>query len=221
MNAAKQARAATADTGPEEGSSARTEQVLPLRKRQQQRTRHDLIRATVDTIDAAGLKAATIDRITARAGTSRATLYAHFPGGRTDLIAEAYKAVGQDLIDAAERDARQQSDWIERLCAYPRAMLNLAVRHELSLFYNVSGPQHFGIGKRRGSASQRTRDSFVEELAQAQERGDLASELDIEAIAGLLIGAIREAGIDASRDQSTAQRNLEAFRQLLQAIARR
>lgn len=191
-----------------------------LRKRQQERTRDDLIRAAIDVIGADGLETATIDRITARAGTSRATLYAHFPGGRTDLIGAAYQAVGRDLIEAAEQDAARYTNWIERLCAYPRAMIELSARGELGLFYNVAGPQIFGIGKRRGSASQRTLDVFVSELRDAQDRGVVSALVDIEAIAALLIGAIREAGIDTSRDPSSAPRRLEAFRQLLEAIGR-
>ncbi|MFT4469674.1 TetR/AcrR family transcriptional regulator [Arthrobacter sulfonylureivorans] len=221
MNADDRSGPSTARRGEGESGAQLTELPLPLRKRQQLQTRHDLVRSAIDIIDALGEKATTIDRITARAGTSRATLYAHFPGGRADVLAEAYKRVGQDLIDAAERDAAGQDDWIEKLCAYPRAMLALAARRELGFFYNVSGPQHFGIGKRRGSASQHTLDMFVRELGHAQERGDLRADIDIEAVAGLLIGAIREAGIDAAREPATAPRNLTAFRQLLQAVAGR
>ncbi|MFD1211049.1 TetR/AcrR family transcriptional regulator [Arthrobacter sp. GCM10027362] len=189
-----------------------------LRMRQQLRTREDLVRAALDVITAEGLEAATIDRITKRAGTSRATLYAHFPGGRADLLAEAYQTLGRDLIGAAEQHAARQADWIDRLCAYPRAMLDLAATRQLGLFYNVSGPQLVGM-KRRGIGSQRTLDTIAAELAQARERGDVPSHLDVEAIAALLVGAIREAGIDASRDPATAPRRLAAFRQLLEALS--
>lgn len=190
-----------------------------LRQRQQQRTRQDLVRAVIGIISAGGLGAATIQRITTRAGASRATLYAHFPGGRTDLIAEAYQTVGRDLIQAAEQDAAGHTDWIERLCAYPRAMLELSSKRELGLFYNVSGPQLVGM-QRRGTGSQRTLDALISELRHAQDSGDVSPQLDVEAVAALLVGAIREAGIDTSRDPSTAPRRLNAFRQLLEAIAR-
>ncbi|MGL3806035.1 TetR/AcrR family transcriptional regulator [Paeniglutamicibacter sp. R2-26] len=191
-----------------------------LRQRQQMRTRRDLVRTVIGIIGAGGLTSATIERITKRAGTSRATLYAHFPGGRTELVSEAYQQMGRDLIAAAERDAAQQSDWIERLCAYPRAMLELATMRELGLFYNVSGPQIVGM-ERRGAGSQRTLDALVDGLRGAQEAGEIAPSFDVEAIASLLVGAIRETGIDASRDPATARRRLDAFRQLLEAIAAR
>jgi AcrR family transcriptional regulator len=200
---------------------ARTEPSAPpasLRVRQRLRTREDLIRAAIEVITVNGLDAATVDRITGRAGTSRATLYAHFPGGRADLLAEAYQTIGRDLVDAASILAARQANWIDRLCAYPSAMLELAAKRELGLFYNVSGPQLVGI-KRRGSGSQQTLDAIIAELRHAQEAGDVSSQLDIEAIAALLVGAIREAGIDTSRDPSTASRRLAAFRQLLEALS--
>jgi AcrR family transcriptional regulator len=193
---------------------------VSLRKRQQLRTRQDLVRAVITVISAGGLGAATIERITTRAGASRATLYAHFPGGRTDLIAEAYQTVGRDLIQTAELDAARHTDWIERLCAYPRAMLELSAKRELGLFYNVSGPQLVGM-QHRGIGSQHTLDALIAGLRQAQEHGEVSPQLDVEAIAALLVGAIREAGIDTSRDPSNAPRRLAAFRQLLEAIARR
>jgi|GEM_PF-2202773 len=194
---------------------------LSLRERQRLRTRRDLVRATIDVVEAAGLDAATIDRITQRAGTSRATLYAHFPGGRSELVGEAYRLIGHDLIQAAEHDAAQQDDWIERMCAYQRAMLALSRRRELSLFYNVTGPRSFGIGKRRGSGSQRTLDALDLELRAAVERGDVPVELDTTGVAALLVGAVREAGIDATRDPASAPHHERAFRQLVRAVAGR
>lgn len=199
------------------GGSAPTAAPPSLRERQQLRTRQDLVRAALDVISATGLDGATIQRITGRAGTSRATLYAHFPGGRGDLLAEAYQTLGRDLIAQAERSAAEQADWIERLCAYPRAMLDLATQRELGLFYNVSGPQLVGM-KHRGVGSQHTLDTITAELGQARDRGHIPAHLDVASIAALLVGAIREAGIDASRDPATAPHRLEAFRQILNAL---
>lgn len=200
--------------------SASDKPAISLRQRQHVRTRRDLVRAVIGIISVGGLESATIERIIKRAGTSRATLYAHFPAGRAALIAETYHLVGHDLIADAERDAAKQTDWVEQLCAYPRAMLKLATTRELGLFYNVSGPQLVGM-QRRGPGSQRTLDALVAGLRGAQSAGDIAPHIDVEAIAALLVGAIREAGIDASRDPSSADRRLTAFRQLLEAIARR
>ncbi|GER23785.1 hypothetical protein NCCP1664_22800 [Zafaria cholistanensis] len=203
--------------GREGGGPAPAAARPSLRERQHLRTRQDLVRAALDVISVTGLDGATIQRITGRAGTSRATLYAHFPGGRGDLLAEAYQTLGRDLIVQAESSAAEQADWIERLCAYPRAMLDLATQRQLGLFYNVSGPQLVGM-KHRGVGSQHTLDTITAELGQARERGYIPAHLDVASIAALLVGAIREAGIDASRDPSAAPRRLEAFRQILKAL---
>ncbi|SJM65189.1 TetR/AcrR family transcriptional regulator [Gulosibacter sp. 10] len=190
---------------------------LSLRERQLQRTREDLIRATIDVIAEVGLEQATVQRITARAGTSRATLYAHFPDGRDDLYAQAYRALGRGLIQRSEQLASECETSVDRLCAYTQAMIELAAQRQLGLFYNVSGPRLAGM-KFRGSGSQRTLDAFIVELKGAQERGEIAESLDIEAVSALLVGAIRETGIDTARNPSVARRSLAAFRQLIEAL---
>lgn len=190
---------------------------LSLRQRQQHRTSLDLVQATLDVIAQVGLEHATIQRITARAGTSRATLYAHFPEGRDQLYAQAYRSLGNTLIRRAERLATEEPDWIGRLCAYVQAMVELAGQRQLGLFYNVSGPKLAGM-KYRGSGSQQTVDVFITELRAAQDHHEISAALDIEAISALLVGSIREAGIDTSRDPNVARRRLAAFRQLLEAL---
>lgn len=190
---------------------------LSLRERQQRRTHQDLVQATLDVISELGLRHATIQRITSRAGTSRATLYAHFPEGRDQVYAHAYRTLGNRLIHRAEQLAAEQPDWVSRLCAYVQAMVELASHQKLGLFYNVSGPRLAGM-KYRGSGSQRTLDVFVDELRTAKSSNEISPDLDIESIAALLVGCIREAGIDTSRDPEVATQRLAAFRQLLEAL---
>lgn len=190
---------------------------LSLRERQQRRTRDDLIRAALDVIAEVGLEQTTIQRVISRAGTSRATLYAYFPEGRDELYAKAYRALGHGLIRRSEQLAAEQHTWVDRICVYARAMVELAAQRQLGLFFNVSGPKLTGL-KDRGGASQRTREAFTTELNQAQHRGQITQSLDIEAISALLVGCVREAGIDTSRDPTVAARELAGFRQLLEAL---
>ncbi|GGA72312.1 hypothetical protein GCM10011490_23850 [Pseudoclavibacter endophyticus] len=192
---------------------------LTLRERQRRRARADLVRATTEVIEHHGLDGATIERITRRAGTSRATLYAHFPGGRTELIEATYRAIGREIIANAERDAAMHDDWIDRVCAYQRSMLRLAKRRSLSVFYNIDGPHLFSLGRRRGSGSQRSLEAFVEILTRAENEGRIVTGLDIPGLAALLVGAIRETGIDATRSPGSTDGHTRAFRQLLEAIS--
>lgn len=195
----------------------RDEDRLSLRERQQRRTHHDLIQAAIDVIGERGLEQATIQRITSRAGTSRATLYAYFPNGRNELYAQAYRTLGSWLLQRSEQLATQQSDWVGRLCSYAQAMVELASQSEIGMFYNVTGPRMTDM-KYQGSGSQRTWEIFTTELEQAQRQGIIAADLDVETIAMLLVGSIREAGIHTSRDPDQADRHLKAFRQLLVAL---
>ncbi|MCY1159338.1 MAG: TetR family transcriptional regulator [Citricoccus sp.] len=205
---------AASDASTEAGGQQRP---TSLRARQQLRTRQDLVRATLEVINATGMDNATVQRITHAAGMSRATLYAHFPDGRPELLAEAYQALGRKLIRTAEGYRTQAATGTDRICAYAQAMLDLASQRELGLFYNVSGPQLVGM-KRRGIGSQTTLNNITTELEHAQSQGRVDTDLDVESIAALLVGAIREAGIDASRDPSVAPRRLTAFRQLVRAL---
>lgn len=186
----------------------------PLRERQQRRTRQDLLRAALEVIADVGLDQATVQRIITRAGTARATLYAHFPEGRDELITEAYRALGGGLLRRAEVLAADEADWVDRVCQYARVMVELASKRQLGAFYNVSGPRLAGI-KDGGSGSQRTIDTVTAELAGAQRRGEIRNDLDARSIAVLLVGSIREIGIDTARDPAAGERGLTAFRQLV------
>lgn len=190
---------------------------LPLRERQQRRTYRDLIQAVLDVIAERGVEQATIQRITSRAGTSRATLYAHFPQGRDEVYAQAYRTLGHWLLQRSEQLASQQRDWVGRICSYTQAMVELAAQREIALFYNVTGPRMTDM-KYQGSGSQRTLEAFTTELHEAQSQGKIAAHIDVETIAALLVGAVREAGIHTSRDPSQATRHLKAFQQLLEAL---
>ncbi|MGO2111282.1 MAG: TetR/AcrR family transcriptional regulator [Pseudoclavibacter sp.] len=203
------------------GTASLEAEGLSLRERQRRRAHADLVRATTEVIAHQGLERATIERITRRAGTSRATLYAHFPGGRTELIEATYRAIGREVLANAERDAASQpaDDWIEQVTAYQRAMVRLAERRELSVFYNIDGPHLFALGRRRGSGSQRTLDAFVRILTTAQGEGRVVEGIDIPGISALLVGAMRETGIDATREPGSTDAHTRAFRQLLEALS--
>lgn len=58
-----------------------------LRAEHQQETRERLVKATIETISSKGYQSATIDNITAAAGTGRATFYLHFRSKPEALMA--------------------------------------------------------------------------------------------------------------------------------------
>ncbi len=191
-----------------------------LRERQRSRTRTDLVNAALSVLARRGLEAATVTLITQAAGTSRATLYAHFPEGRSQLLLEAYEQLGHRVLEAARSHRAGAEDWAGRIRASLVAMLELASEPEIGLFYNVSGPQLVGRGA-RGIGSSTTRRTIADELELARSRGLLAEGVDPDAPAALLVGAIREAGIDAALEPSSAAWRLAAFDALLRGLSAR
>lgn len=191
-----------------------------LRERQQERTRRDIVRAALGIISAEGSGRMTIDRIAAEAGMSRGTLYAHNPDGLDEIIRSAYDLLGTDLLATAQARAEGQDDWIDRLTAYAEAMVALAQDSELGFFYNISGPSRIGLDRERGTGSLGYREVFQMELEGAQKAGLVPPDIDPVATAALLVGMMREAGIDIARDASLATSYVAAFRRTLTALSR-
>jgi len=192
----------------------------PLRERQQQRVREDLIAATLDLV-ADDLAAATIDRITAESGMSRATLYSHFPAGRDDLLRAAYEAVGSTLLERARQRAATADTWNGRILAYAAAMLEFSTDPRLGAFYNVSGPHLVGFRAERGIGSQGFFDAFCEQLDLAVSLGAVDPHLDVESTATLLAGSLRDAGIETSRHPERATAFLDSLGRLLTGLTTR
>lgn len=56
--------------------------------------------ATYAEVEAHGLAALTVEAVAVRAGSSRATLYRHFPGGRDELVARTIEREVERFFDA-------------------------------------------------------------------------------------------------------------------------
>jgi AcrR family transcriptional regulator len=191
-----------------------------LRERNQERTRTDVVRAALDIISAEGADRMTIDRIASEAGMSRGTLYAHYPEGQDEIVRAAYDRLGADVLAAAAAGAERGTDWIDRLAAYAEAMVELARDPELGFFYNISGPSRVGLNREGGTGSSGTRDAFRAELEAARDEGLIPDDVDPAATASLLVGMVRQAGIDVARDSGLAPGYLAAFRRTLVALGR-
>lgn len=189
-----------------------------LRERRQLRTRADLVEAVLTVIAESGLPEATIDRISAASGISRGTVYAHFPGGRDELLRAAYAKLGQDLV-ARTRAAEAAADgWREQLAAHARAMFDLAADARIGHFYNVSGPTLIVSGEERGIGSGASAIMMADALRAAQRAGEVDPVVDAEAVASLLVGALREAATRVSAGERGAERSYTAFTRLVAGL---
>lgn len=194
---------------------------LTLRERRQLRTRAELVDAVLSVIATDGLDALTIDRVSAESGVSRGTIYAHFSGGRDELLRAAYAQLGTDLVARTQAAVAQAADWRGRLTAHAGAMFDLAGDPRLGRFYNVSGPALITAGAERGIGSGASTAMIRETLEEAQRAGQVDSGADAEAVAVLLVGAIREAAVGVAAGTGDPGRAFAAFSRLLDGLAAR
>lgn len=166
-----------------------------LRERRQARTRQELVDAVLVVIESDGLEAATIDRVSAQSGISRGTVYAHFPGGRDELLRAAYARLGTELVARTRAAVSGAADWRGRLSAHAHEMIALAADPKLGHFFNVSGPTLIVSGAERGIGSGASVAMIQEDLEAAQAGGEVAADVDAAATAVLLVGALREGAI--------------------------
>ena len=190
-----------------------------LRERRREQTRSDLAGAGLEIISAEGVDAVTIDRLATQAGMSRGTVYAHFEGGRDEVLQEAYRAVSRELVSTAQRLTDSATTWRDRVMAYARAMVALTGDHHRGYFYNVAGPALFGSRVERGEGSSASLAAIRKELLLAQERGEIDNGVDADEMAVLLVGCLREAGVEIARDAMKPAKFLSAFQRLLDGLA--
>lgn len=190
-----------------------------LRERQLERARVDLLQAALDVIARDGLPAVTIDAVLRECGMARATLYAHFPGGRDELLRGAYERAGRDLLERAERAASREQHWRGRVLSYARTMIEYSASPSLGHFYSVSGPHLMGVRSSRGVGSQGYFETFRDALVDAADAGELARGADPHALAILLTSSLRDAGIALARHETTVSAVMASIALLLDGLA--
>lgn len=190
-----------------------------LRERRQQRTRTELVDAVLAVIASGGLADATIERVSVESGISRGTVYAHFPGGRDELLRAAYARLGRTLVERTREAVSAAGDWRGRLEAHARAMFDLAGDAHLGHFFNVSGPTLITEGSERGIGSGASIVMIRETLEAAQLTGEVDDRVDAATTAVLLVGALREAAIAVSAGANSPERTYAAFARIVDGLA--
>lgn len=202
-------------------AAEKRERATSLRERRQSRTREELVDAVLAVIAEGGLADATIDRVSAESGISRGTVYAHFPGGRDELLRASYARLGTQLAERTREAVAAAGDWQSRLVVHARALFDLAADARIGHFYNVSGPALLTRGPERGIGSGTSTGLIRETLEEAQRAGEVDAALDAEATAVLLVGALREAAIAVAAGTGDSERDYAAFARLVAGLAAR
>ncbi|MDQ4504243.1 TetR/AcrR family transcriptional regulator [Sinomonas sp. ASV322] len=188
-----------------------------LRERQRARTQNDILEAVIEVIASSASDGPVIEQIAGEAGVSRATLYAHFPGGMDELVTKAYERAALRFIERVHERQAEAGSWRERIVAHGRAMVDIAEKGPLGRFYNISAAHYTSVAAVSGIGSRASHDDFVVELAAAADRGELA-DVDIEETAHLLTGAVRIIGVRAAESPKLGLASLHAFERLIEGL---
>lgn len=188
------------------------------RERRRQMIRADIVEATLRLIEDAGIGAVTIESISEAAGVARATVYAHFPDGREEMLRAAYDQAGQLVVEKATQGVEGVVGWDSRILSYARNMIEMSSTAHFGRFYSVTGPSLVGFREGGGVGSRGYREMIGAELEAARASGQLRVDADPHALAVLLTSALRDAGIAVARDPNSAERYVGAIRTILSGL---
>lgn len=87
--------------------------------------------ATFEEVDAHGLRSLTVEAVAVRAGSSRATIYRHFPGGRDELIETTLRREVQRFFEALVGEAQPQDSVVDHVAALVTGAHRLLGEHRV------------------------------------------------------------------------------------------
>ncbi|NKX49166.1 TetR/AcrR family transcriptional regulator [Arthrobacter deserti] len=191
---------------------------LPLRERNRLRTRADILDAAAEILSGSGYAGTTLEELSRQAGIARGTLYAHFPGGREEIVREVYLRIAETVYvrGIGLREATQ--DTAGRIAALARALVE-ATSTPAGRFYGVMGadivPVLSGV---MGGTSRSFEDLIRLDLSAARAAGRLREDADVDALAAAFSGAIRASGARAATGPGTAEQQVAAVKLLAQGL---
>ncbi|MEM7158488.1 MAG: TetR/AcrR family transcriptional regulator [Myxococcota bacterium] len=163
------------------------------RKAAKQRTRRALIDAAFELFSESGLDGPSLDAICERAGYTRGAFYVHF-ADRDELIVAVMEEAGPPILDeliAADSNEDLATLFTRFLAAFADGSYPLAPRG------GIRAHQFIDACIRSPKVGQRYVELVVEAMARVahgvergQQGGQLRDDVDAQAIAALLVGAI-------------------------------
>lgn len=167
---------------------------LTLRERNRQRSRRELLDASLEAFAESGYGLATVENIAARAGASKVTLYAYFPQGREGLFRELYEEINTELIDEISAIYAGDGDFAAHIVAATAVLMEVAQRPRVGRFYSIDDPAlDEALTPVRGHASQFLAKLIAKDLSALKKSGVLKTTAPPHALAELLVGAMRAA----------------------------
>jgi AcrR family transcriptional regulator len=158
------------------------------RKEQAQASRAELLAAARSCFTEKGYESTTVAEILDRADMARGALYHYFPGGKADIFGAVFDLVDEEYH--VRRDAMLVLPTaIDRLKGGVTVFLELCADESFARIALTDAPKIVPGQANRGTSYALLR----EQVAQAIANGEMR-ELDVDAVAIALYGAIRSAG---------------------------
>lgn len=93
--------------------------------------RDRVLDATFAEVDDNGLSGLTVEAVATRAGSSRATIYRHFPGGRDELVDTTVRREVRRFFEALAASVPDDGDLVDRVSALVAAARSLLLEHHV------------------------------------------------------------------------------------------
>jgi AcrR family transcriptional regulator len=152
-----------------------------------ERTRRAVLDAALSVLVECGYGELTIEAVAARSGVAKSTIYRHWPGGRLDLINDAFHELKPPPLVPTEGDVRER---------VVHVLENLA-RNVFASKWSACLPALIEAAERdpaarelHGRLSQQGRRALIELLDDGVRTGELPVGLDTELVAEALAGPI-------------------------------
>lgn len=140
--------------------------------------RDRVLDATFAEVDENGLGGLTVEAVATRAGSSRATIYRHFPGGRDELVETTIGREVRRFFAALSATVPSNEDVVERisgLVAGARALLQ-----EHRVLQRLLQDEAEAIVPSLATVHPKIQDALVRLLRSEFERADLAAGTDLD-----------------------------------------
>jgi AcrR family transcriptional regulator len=195
---------------------------LSLRERNRLRTRRELLDGALRAFAEKGFGGATVEAIAAEAGTSKVTLYAYFPAGRDELFRELYEEINTEFLELASTRHAAASGLVDRVTALAAPLLEIGGRPLVGTFYSNSDPTvEPALTPVRGHASRASAKLIAEDIGAARAAGVMASGVEPDTLAVLLVGAMRAALVEVAADSTKSEHLLAGIADLARGLLSR
>src|SRR3954447_23565825 len=173
--------------------------------------RERIVAAAVELVRTRGYGGCTVAAVASRAGIASGTVYNHF-AGKTDLVAEVFRAVVGREVDAVRTAVASGGTIVERTVAVIETFAFRALKAPRLAYALLAEPVDPVVDGLRLEFRTAFRDLLAASVEAGVRDGELPAQ-DARIVAAALVGAVGEAlvGPLGGRDDSTAVPTLVTF----------